>query len=192
MRPSFRNASSTEDAEPRSTAARSAAAKFWSCMRTKPQLGRPIVSRRASPTAHRGVRSAPGISRWSLDFPEFAWRACRVHAVWTRVAAARSPTADCRTDRLPDQNPLPRLFLRALLRPVILAFKLVSPLMQLVTEIFQHVGNPFVPGLFGQPIAFFGLGTNLVGTRPRNAPGWGLFCGCREKNRCPKPKRKPK
>ena len=95
---------------------------------------------------------------------------------------------------MPDQNPLPRLFLRALLRPVILAFKLVSPLMQLVTEIFQHVGNPFVPGLFGQPIAFFGLGTNLVGKISHGlvTPPDGACFAVAGKNRCPKPKRKPK
>jgi hypothetical protein len=110
------------------------------------------------------------------------------------VGVARSPTADCRTDRLSGQNPLPRLFLRALLRAVILAFKLIGPLVQLVTEIFQHVGNPFVPRLFGQAIAFFGLGANLVGKISHRlvTPPRGACFAVAGKNRCPIPKRKPK
>src|SRR5712692_4721941 len=159
MSPSFRNASSTESAEPRSTAARSAAAKFSSFMRTRPRLRRPIASRRASPTGRRAARSAPGISRWSLCCPESAWPACPVHAVSTRAGVARSSTADRRADRLPSRNPLQPLVLRA----VVPAFKLVRPLMQLVTEILQQLGDPSVAGLFGQAIAFFRLGANVVG-----------------------------
>jgi len=35
--------------------------------------------------------------------------------------------------------------------------------MQLVTEILQQLGDPSVAGLFGQAIAFFRLGANVVG-----------------------------
>ena len=83
---------------------------------------------------------------------------------------------------------------RLVLRAVILAFKLIGPLVQLVTEIFQHVGNPFVPGLFGQAIAFFGLGANLVGkiSHCLVTPPRGACFAVAGKNRCPIPKRKPK
>ena len=59
---------------------------------------------------------------------------------------------------------IPRLRPLALLvRTIIAVFKLVGPLMQFATHILQHLGNPTVAGLCGQPKAFLGLGAKLVG-----------------------------
>ena len=73
-----------------------------------------------------------------------------------------------------DPNPSRLRPLALLLRTIIAVFKLVGPLMQLVTHILQHLGNPPVAGVCGQPKAFLGLGAKLVGkvshcplTRPR-------------------------
>jgi hypothetical protein len=51
--------------------------------------------------------------------------------------------------------------LALLLRTILIAvFKLVGPLMQLVTHILQRLGNPPVAGLCGQPKAFLAWARN--------------------------------
>src|SRR5262249_10587859 len=81
---------------------------------------------------------------------------------------------------------------------VILRLKLIRSGMQLVAEIVQDVGDPFVARLFGQLVAFLRLGAEVIGKISHSLiphpEGTGLHCRSQGRHwrSCSNPQRTPK
>src|SRR5262249_48507204 len=79
------------------------------------------------------------------------------------VLATRSFLLRCPACLRHDPNPSRLRPLALLSWTIIAVFKLIRLLMQFAPNVLQHLGNPPVAGLCGQPKAFLSLGAKLVG-----------------------------